>query len=810
VRTQQLITNWHVQECGTTEWLPAKIPGTIHQDLINAARIPDPYLGLHERDVQWIGERDWLYRCMFDVSADMLRSFHVDLCFDGLDTVATVQLNGQTILTSDNMFVPHRIPIKNLLREGTNELTVLLDSPVRHSLQREEKYGARPAWNPNPHRLFLRKAQYHYGWDWGPILITSGIWRDVRLEAYDARIVDMHIAPEVAADLGSATIPVTLTGQAGEWANLSLIDPDGNVIDETIISGDTNTFRHTFTVNTPRLWYPNGYGDQPLYTVRAKLRHDSHVVDEREIRIGLRRLRLVQEPLIDEPGRTFLFEINNTPIFGGGANWIPADSFTPRVDAERYRRWIKLAAEANMVMLRIWGGGIYEEDVFYDLCDQYGIMVWQDFMFACGMYPAHESFLASVRAEAEANVIRLRHHPSIVLWCGNNEDYQIAESKNAYDPAFNGDFVHSEFPAREIYERLLPEVCAANDPTRPYWQGSPYSGQTLTPDPTVGDRHSWEVWHANMDDYRNYTKYSGRFVSEFGMQSFPVMSTIEAAIEPNERYIGSRTMDFHNKGDRPGMPRLMNYVLGNLRVPVELEDLVYGSQLIQAEALSSAYSLWRRQWRGAGRYAVAGALVWQLNDCYPVVSWALVDYYLRPKPAYYVTKRKLAHTVVEMARNGDQIEVWASTVPALDVEYTVCTYTLDGVQLSETQHSAHLAANQTTELTSLNISQYDPTVVAVKVSAGGKVVARAVLFPEPFKYFSWSNPGFALERLDGDRVRIRVQRPAKGVWLQSHDGVTWSDNMLDLLPGDPQEIAAAGLGDGKIHIRSLGGYTATF
>ena len=369
-----------------------------------------------------MGEADWLYRCTFDVSADLLQAPHIDLCFDGLDTFATVWLNGVQLLTSDNMFIPHRLSVKTgtaTLHAGQNTLHVLFESAVRLGREREAQYGKMPYWGDGEgSRLYVRKAQYHYGWDWGPILITAGIWRALRLEAYQTRIADVHCPVEVAADLRIATLPITVTlgGATNASLHLAVYDPADHLVSEQTVDIHGDTAQHTFTVTDPQLWWPNGYGAQPLYQLKATLSENGQLLDEHTQRIGLRRLELVQEPLENAPGTSFLFQINNMPIFCGGANWIPADSLTPRITADDYRDWLNLAVEANMVMLRIWGGGIYEDDMFYNLCDEMGLMVWQDFTFACGLYPAPDWFTASVRTEAEANVRRLRHHPSLVLW----------------------------------------------------------------------------------------------------------------------------------------------------------------------------------------------------------------------------------------------------------------------------------------------------------------------------------------------------------------------------------------------------------
>lgn len=784
-----------------SDWIEASVPGSIHQDLIRAGKIPDPFFGTNENDVQWIGETDWLYRCTFDVAPEILSEREIDLCFDGLDTYATVWLNDELILRSENMFVPARLPIKRLLGASGNRLYILFESALRHGKELEAKYGKLTAWNGDVSRLYVRKAQYHYGWDWGPTFLTAGLSREARIEAYTARIADVYAPATVSDDLQMATIPVQieLSGALPDAAvTLKLHDPSGNTVAETTLPAGT-LLEHTFVVANPTLWYPNGSGTQARYMLDVTLTQGDVVRDSRQIRPGLRRLRLVQEPVANEPGTSFYFEINNQPLFSGGANWIPADSFTPAVTPERYRDWLQLAADGNMNMLRVWGGGIYEEDVFYDLCDELGLLVWQDFMFACGMYPAHPEFLASIRAEAEANIRRLRNHPSIVLWAGNNEDYQIAESQQAYDPNFQGDFTQTKFPAREIYERLLPEVCEKLDPSRPYWRGSPYGGKSSA-DPTIGDRHTWEIWHGNMADYQRYTDYAGRFVSEFGMEAAPHRAMIDAFTNAEDRVIGSAVLNHHNKAGG-GVERLNHYLQANIaNQPKTLDDYIYATQFIQSEAMAAAVDGFRRRWAGKGRYATSGALIWQLNDCWPVTSWALVDYELRPKAAYYRVKRSFAPIALGMV--GAQVWAVNATARPVEAELELTAFTFDGEELAQKKRSVRLAAFQSTETGSLVDFHLPNTdmVIGARLIQNGEVIARATLWPEPPRSATYVDPGLHIQK-NGDTLTISAERPARAVLLIDGESEAWSDNMLDVLPNDPQTVRHFGKGD-SITVRS--------
>jgi beta-mannosidase len=783
-------------------WLPAAVPGTVHQDLLAADKIPDPFIGLNENDVKWVGEVDWLYRCTFDVTPELMASHQIDLCFNGLDTYAKVWLNDECISETDNMFVPLRLNVKKLLRPKGNELRILFESAMRRGKALESQYKQRNSWNGDKSRVYVRKAQYHYGWDWGPTLMTAGVWRSAYLQGYHARIKDLVCPAVVADDLRTASVPVHIEtdAPANSTLSLSLLNPDGSLFAQTEIAVGSARVDYTFEVDTPQLWYPNGYGAQPLYRVKATLKQGSTILDETEQRIGLRKLRLVQEPIEGEQGTSFYFEVNNVPIFSGGANWIPADLFIPRISAEKYRRWLQLAKDAHMVMLRVWGGGIYEEDIFYDLCDEMGILVWQDFMFACGMYPAHPEFLQSVHAEAEAAVRRLRHHVSIALWCGNNEDYQIAQSVSAYQRDFNGDFTTTSFPAREIYERLLPEVCTQLDPTREYWRGSPYGGADVF-DHSIGDRHTWDVWHGKAAPYQDYQKYEGRFVSEFGMQAYPAPRTI-ADYQHNGK-MNKRVIEHHNKASG-GEGRLQKYTRANLPKTHTLDTYAFATQLMQAEALAYAYRLFRQRWQSNGRRAVGGALVWQLNDCWQVTSWAIVDSAFNPKPAYYTLKRAIAPVAVEALKTKKGVNVWAasSTNTPVSALAQLRLWSLDGELLQSTSQPVAILSNQTTPIpTTLKLGKNQ--VLAVRLLVDGKVIARTALWNEPLKSNKFADPEIRVATLGADKVEVSTSKPAKGVWLTTDIQVQWSDNALDLFPDDPQPIEAKGLGSNQVSSKSI-------
>lgn len=858
--------NWQFRQADSSQhdgdFLPvAQFPTNVHLDLMHHGLIPDPYVGKNERLVQWVAEKPWLYRTAFAAPSPLPPPpAKAVLALDGLDTFATVVLNGRVVLEADNMFTPHRVDVTSALQPGPNELRITFDSAYLRGWAEVEKHPAHKwgCWNGDNARLAVRKAQYAFGWDWGPVLNTCGPWRPVRLEIYESRLADLYFDTTVDQDLKSAKVVAhALVEGSAKKVRFDVSLQDETVASETV-RGDGDEVQATFHIRNPSLWYPARYGKQPLYTVQATLLSDGDdEVDSLRKRIGLRRAALIQRPLQGQPGTSFFFQVNNIPIYCGGSDWIPADNFLPRISRQRYYDWVKLVADGNQVMIRVWGGGIYEDPAFYDACDEYGILVWQDFMFGCGNYPAHAEMLRSIKREAEENVKLLRHHPSIVIWAGNNEDYQYQESAGLtydYDNKDADSWLATDFPARYIYEKLLADVCAELVPGTYYHFGSPWGGGKPTNDPTVGDIHQWNVWHGSQEKYQNFDKLVGRFVSEFGMEAFPSVKTIDAYLpqgrDDPDRYPQSRTVDFHNKADGHER-RLALYLVENMRyAPDPLEQFVYGTQLMQGECLASAYRLWRRQWQGPGREYCGGALVWQTNDCWPATSWSVVDYYLRPKHAYYTVKRELAPLTVGIKRSEHRhprdkytrvdvdvahtVEVWGSNLALGDVTVDCCLRAWDVETGRETFSEVVaaglvLGANRSTEITARDVPVAHPgqgeearTVVAAYLLVSSKdkdgdndgappppPLARYVNWPEPLKYLHLPRPQQlrAVLNEDATAVDVSAEVPIKGLALEcpDDDGVVFEDNLVDIVPGEVVSIGVKGASkDTVISTRYLG------
>ncbi len=796
------------EDCAAAEgWLPASVPGVVQADLLALGRIPDPFQSLNEAAVQWVGESDWVYRCRFSWSPNDSAQGETTLCFGGLDTCATVWLNGRQILASDNMFVAHRISVQDNLLPGENELLIVFESALRIGKAREAEMGEMPVWNGDSSRVYVRKAQYHYGWDWGPCLLTVGPWQPIWLEVAATRVAELHCPIELSEDLQHARFLARVTVEQQEnpplaQLQLALYDPAGQLVGARTFSPLAETLEHTFDIEQAVLWWPHGYGAQSRYRLVATLREGDAVLGMKEHWLGVRRVRLLQEAVADEAGKSFHFEVNNVPIFCGGANWIPADMMLPRVSSDRYRAYLQLAADAQMHMIRVWGGGIYEADIFYDLCDELGLLVWQDFLFACGIYPAYEAFLESVRVEAEAAIRRLRHHPCLALWCGNNEDYDIARSQNR--PIAGP--VTDAFPGRVIYEQLLPELCARLDPGRTYWPGSPYGGDPDNNNGALeGDRHVWTIWHQTMLPYQDYPQNGGRFVSEFGMVALPSATSLATMADPSERYPGSRTLDYHFKAEG-GVRRLTVYLSENVRVPADIDQYRYATQVMQAEALTAAVRGWRRQYQGPGHFGCGGALVWQLNDCWPSISWSIIDDALHPKLAYYAMRRALVPIALELAYESEAASaLWAgnSTSELIRGVVQVRRWSLSGQIEDEEELAVTLTPHQTTPLGSVNLAVDATHVLQALLLSDGVVRATASLWPEPLRYLTLADPELAIERLPAGGLSVGAKTPAKSVWLEAVEHIAWSDNGFDLFPGEPTILRAQGLSSAPLSVRSL-------
>ena len=639
MQTQSLTGSWQFRQAGTVEWLPAQVPGGVHTDLLAAGCIPDPFAADNEQRVQWVAESDWEYRRSFVIAPELSREDHLWLVCDGLDTLATITLNGHRLGSADNMFRQYRWDVKQFVRTSDdadrpveNELLISFASPVRYAADKQmirALPGVSQAIPGGPH---LRKAPCQFGWDWGPQLPPIGIWKALRLEAYTgARLDEVHLRQHHINNTVTVEARVTIErwSEGRLIAEVHITAPDGEVMTNSVAITASGKAAVTVPIAQPQLWWPNGYGQQPLYRVDVSVREDGGLRDRRTYEIGLRTIELRQTA--DQWGRSFVFVVNGVPIFAKGSNWIPADSFPARITDEYLEGLIRSAVATHHNMLRVWGGGFYEEERFYDLCDRYGILVWQEFIFSCSIYPLDDpEFLENVRLEVVQNVRRLRHRASLALWCGNNEMEQgwwewgwdrhdLQDLKAAYDLFFH---------------YTLREWCTAIDPDHAYWPSSPSSDIPFE-DPNgqrQGDTHYWDVWHKRKP-FTAYRDQYPRFMSEFGFQALPPLATIRSFANRADWNMTSYIMEQHQK-NAGGNALMVAQMLDTFRLPKDFPSLVYLSMVLQAEGIRYGVEHWRRH-----TDRVAGTLYWQLNDCWPVASWSSLDYFGRWKALHYAARR---------------------------------------------------------------------------------------------------------------------------------------------------------------------------
>jgi len=820
VHTLGLTEGWTLAGSDTfTVGLPATVPGTVHTDLLHAGLIPDPFLRDNELRLQWVGERDWVYRTTFVAGPQVLDREVAELVFHGLDTFAEVILNGRTVLNTDNMFRRWTVDVTRDLLEGENRLEVRFRSPLpvaraAHDALPYTLPAGNDLGNP-PSRVFVRKAAYHYGWDWGPRFVTSGIWRPAELVAWTgARLTDLHLITESLDDemaLLTARVQVEVTRAEAERraaggripAVITLTSPDHafeTVSFEAILEPGSNTFEVPLGIPNPERWWPSGLGEQRLYPVTAEL--DAGLrTDSLGTRIGLRTVELVTEP--DSVGESFFFRVNGVPVFMKGANIIPLDHFTPRVREADYRRLFADVVAANMNMLRVWGGGVYEEDLFYDLADEYGIFIWQDFMFANGMYPGDSAFLANVEAEAQDQVRRLRGHPSIALWCGNNEmeeGWQRWGWARAYGNPSDSAAVRGAYEA--IFHRILPGVVEESDPGRQYWPSSPSLGWGDPESLNRGDSHYWGVWHGQ-EPFEVFTEKLPRFSSEYGFQAFPPLETVEAFTEEGDRGLFNPVLLVHQKHPI-GNDLIIDYMERDYPVPTGFADLLYVSQLLQARGMGMAFEAHRR-----AMPRTMGTLYWQLNDTWPVVSWSGRDYFGRWKALQYTARRAFAPLLLSIFQRGDTLEVWgvSDRVEASSGALNLELLDFGGRILWQAPVEAILPANGSRLLWSrpvpdlLQDTNSGRVVFRASLSSSNGDQADALFYFLPPKALELETPVIQVSwREEEGAVALTLVSDvlAKDVYLrvagagEGEAALVFSDNFFDLLPGRPRTVTLSG------------------
>lgn len=798
-----ICSNWHFRQKDQQQWYPAKVPGCIHTDLLSNKLIDDPYYRTNEKKLQWIDKKDWIYETHFSVDENVFAKQNILVDFKGLDTYATIYLNGIEIGRTDNMFREWIIDCKKNIKKGDNILTIDFESPIQKTIPLFDSLTFHyPAPNDQSENgeigdkkvsIFTRKAGYQYGWDWGPRFVTSGIWRNASIIAYNNLLITDNTFNTIEVHDNKAQIKSSVTLQSSQEQSISIeLQLDDSTIAQSTVKIPIGTSTHTFQfdVINPRLWWCNGMGSPELYSFKVIIRKENIVLDRNDKKVGIRTIEVVHEK--DKLGKSFYFKINGLPVFMKGANYIPIDNFPSRISDSRYKDVIKSAADANMNMLRVWGGGIYENDIFYDLCDANGILIWQDFMFACSMYPGDKAFLDNVKREAIDNVKRLRNHPCIALWCGNNE-INTAWNGWGWKPQFEKESPQIAQKLWHDYDTLFNVILKdvvenyTFDKQRFYWPSSPMASfNEKAGNLNSGDIHYWDVWHFGKP-FKEYLNNVGRFMSEYGFQSFPELQTIEQYTTPSDRDITSDVMMAHQRHPR-GNELIKTYMGYYYKTPKNFEQFLYVGQILQAEGIKLAIEAHRRAMPHC-----MGSLYWQLNDCWPVASWSSTDYYGRWKALHYFVKNAYANVLISPVINEQAIElnIISDETSNFKTRLTCRLIDFDGKQLwkdTATITAKALSCSKT------NLPFSIPQSVKKEFSRAVLVVTSDIIhIASSYSYFVdpkdmvLPKPNITAELRTAENgyvLTLKTDKLAKNVYLTSTADCFFSDNYFDIMPGD--------------------------
>ena len=784
---------WRMREADSQTWHSAHVPGSVYADLMADGTMPDPFWRENELDAFERMKKDYVYQRAFTVTEAQLAHAHVELVCEGLDTLAHVSLNGREIAFADNMHITWVWDVKEQLHAGENTLEIRFDSPILYCAKKAEEAPGWESSDATPGFRHLRKAHCMFGWDWGPRLPDAGIWRPIFLRTWDTARLENALMLQAHHD---GVVDVTIRPEiAGESAwSAEITAPDG----EVLTLPETMAAEQVITIEHPQLWWPNGLGKQPLYRVTVRLATG----DTRTWRIGLRTMTVSREK--DEWGEEFCHVVNGVKVFAMGADYIPEDNILARVTPERTRRLLEDCKAANFTAIRVWGGGYYPDDAFYDICDELGLMVWQDLMYACAFYDLTPDFERSIRVETQQNVARLRHHASLALICGNNEmEMFMAGANSALINHRTWEFVptypHHITDYVKMFEYILPAIVKGTAPQTYWWPASPSSGGNFDApnDENRGDNHYWDVWHGEKP-FTEYRKFFFRYASEFGFQSFPCLKSVEQFTLPDDRNIFSRVMERHQR-NQAANGKILSYLSQTFRYPNSFDDLLYASQLMQAEAIRYGVEHWRRN-----RGRCMGAIIWQLNDIWPVASWASIDYYGRWKALHYAAKRFFAPVMISAEEEGElsqnpKINEYHPAPLKKSFRLNVCNETLrdvtgEVVWALRTPDGAIVRQNQQTLTIPAMSAKWLDKVDCADASLTGHYVSFAFvvddvavsegtcIFCAP-KHFEFTDPQLTAET-HGDTIIVTSHAYAKQVWLESEDAdLLLDDNAFDMNPG---------------------------
>ncbi|MBS1635584.1 MAG: glycoside hydrolase family 2 protein [Bacteroidetes bacterium] len=805
-----LQAEWQFSRAGQNDWHDAAVPGTVHTDLLACKKIPDPFSGTNETAVQWVENQDWEYRGTFQVTPALLANQHVDVRFEGLDTYANVYLNDSLVLKADNMFRSWTIEARPFLKAGKNQFRIVFESAVKKG----KALAATLSYTlPGDEKVFTRKAQYQYGWDFAPRLVTCGIWKPIYIQGWnDAKIEDACVVQkQIDTAIVNFDVQVHIYCTTPGNYQLNIFNNETKALihqaQHALKTGE-NVISIPHSIRHPALWNCNEQGSAKIYAFELSLLHNNKQIDKQDVKSGFRKIELVQDT--DSAGRTFYFKINGKAVFMKGANYIPPDVFLPRVSPGDYEQIVESAANAHMNMLRVWGGGVYADEAFLDACDKKGILVWHDFMFACAMYPGDTAFVNNVKQEVKEQVIRLRKHPCMALWCGNNE-----VSEGWYNWGWQKQYAYSKSDSARImkdytqlFQNLIPETIQSCAPEMPYWPSSPEIGWGHKESLKQGDSHYWGVWWGH-EPFETYGKKVGRFMTEYGFQSAPGMETLKWCCGDSMVYRTSPCIQAHQKHPA-GFETINEYLERDLFVPTKFTDYLYATQWLQAWGIGNAIKTHRR----SAPYCM-GTLFWQLNDCWPVTSWSASDYYKRPKYMYYAAKRafepvllsgfvKNNHYCLSFSNDKDESYTGALTYSLKTMDGKVIwSYTDMCVMLAHETHTLSLFRAD-------SLTGHDPSEVYVSVEfTSGKFQASCIDFLVPPKNLKLKEPHVVIKPVQGG-FSVSVSNLALGIELPQACNPYFckplEDNFFDLQPGQTRLVHVDSKyvpGPGEIKTRSL-------
>tara|TARA_B100001769_G_scaffold802_1_gene591 strand:+ start:871 stop:3450 length:2580 start_codon:yes stop_codon:yes gene_type:complete len=807
--TLEIDSKWEFQSEKGEPFMPASVPGTVHLDLLENGKIDDPFFRLNEHELQWIDKLDWNYRTTFNINDSQFNYDNIELDFLGLDTYADIFLNDHLIYSSDNMFVGKKIEVKQKIIRGENNLLIKFKSPIDVGIEKYDNLGYELPDNANDLSeigevignkkvgVFSRKAPYSFGWDWGPRLVTSGIWRSINVNFWsNFKINDLYFKQNIVGDKAFVEANVEVLSLIENKNVVAEISVDDKKIfkDFVYLEKGTNKFTIPFTVEDIERWWPNGMGNQKLYDIRIKISNENYSIDSSKS-IGFRTIELITEN--DSIGNNFFFKVNGIPTFMKGVNYIPQDVFLPRVKDSDYQKILSAAVDANMNMIRVWGGGVYEDDIFYELCDKYGLLVWQDFMFACAMYPGNDSFLRSVEEEAIYNVKRIRNHPSLALWCGNNEVLSAWENwgwKKGIVENQSQEIADTIFKAYDqIFHKILPKVIQEYDPATDYWSSSPSSSTGVTESLTSGDAHYWGVWWGK-EPFSTYEEKIPRFMSEFGFQSFPEFSSVEKYTNESDYNIYSDVMKSHQRSSI-GNSTIEEYMLRDYNVPDSFEHFLYVSQLLQAEGISLGMEAQRRN-----RDICMGSLYWQLNDCWPVASWSSIDYYGKWKALHYQTKKSFEESILSFHKNNNEIAIYFVTdkLHSEKYKYNFQLRDFSGKIYNSWKGEFHSNPNNSKiihniDLASISIDNeyFNDKFIFAYVTLNDIIISEKIKYLTPLKNLKLTQPKFQYEVDIVDNfyeIKLISKNLIKNLFIASMLEYNFSDNYFDLIPNKEKVI----------------------